>query len=155
MLTRVLFAAAVAAICTVLAMPAGRGAWADASNGGVTASPKLLAIGITTHKVTADELAKGETPATPKFNTPAVAYAMVGDLRQGDVVTLSFFGAAGHEILHSTETEPSDKAKTLLLAGRLGVPVGGWDPVTYYAQVTVTRGGKTVLDRRTKPVKFP
>jgi hypothetical protein len=154
MLTRVLFAVLVlgAALAGIALMPAGV---ASAKSSIAADAPKLLAIGITTGRVTADELAKGGALPKPKFDTPAVGYAMVGNLKQGDVVWLSFASDKGGDILHSQETEQADKARTVLMAGRLGVPGGGWDPVKYYVWVTVTRDGKVVLDDKTTPIKFP
>ena len=71
MLTRVLFALVL--ICGMAAAVYAEDA-------------KVLALGLADHAATQEELEKGEALPAPKFNTPAVAYVLAGDLKKGDIV---------------------------------------------------------------------
>lgn len=138
MLTRVLF---------VVAMLAGLAAPALAEDA------KLLGLGITDHKVTEAEIVKGEALAAPKFNTPAVAYALVSGLKKGDAVELHF-NNEGRSLMQNAETLTEDKPTVLLLAGKGGVPAGGWPEGAYTASVKVTRDGKVLIEEASKPIPF-
>jgi len=148
MLTRVLFVAAlmVAAVTSFTINPAGAETAAQTID-----APKLVALGLAKHEVTAAELTKGDPPAKPAFNTPAIAYALVENLKKGDVVEVIYASSRNANILHNQETVDADKKQALLMAGRTAVPVGGWQELPYYAHVTVTRDGKTLIDVKSKP----
>jgi hypothetical protein len=151
MLTRVLFAAVLAVMPAASVFTLAGATQVQAET---TAAPKVVALGLTTRKVTEDELKKGAGLPKPGWNTPAVAYAYVTGLKKGDVVKVAFDSERRADILIDTETAASDGAKALLMAGRLAVPAGGWDPLSYFANLTVTRGGKTIVEQKSAPVAF-
>jgi hypothetical protein len=138
MLTRVLFA---------LVLTCGLAVAASAED------TKVLALGLADHAVTQEELEKGDALTAPKFNTPAVAYVLAGDLKKGDSVEVELFNN-DKSLMHNTETVGEEKAKLLLQAGKRGVPAGGWPDGTYHAKVTITRDGKTLIEKASEPVKF-
>src|SRR6516165_10566187 len=100
MLTRVLFAL----VLVVAPIPA----WAE--------DAKVLALGLADHEVTREELDKGTALAAPRFNTPAIAYTSIANLKKGDVVEIMLVND-DRPLLHSTETLTEDQAKYLLQAG--------------------------------------
>lgn len=120
---------------------------------GVRAETKILALGLSDHPVTEAELANGKTPPIPNFNTPGVAYVLVGNVKKGDTVEvrLSLKGTSLH---HNIETADADKATLLLQAGKGGVPTGGWPDGTYQAEVKITRDGKTLIEEKSAPTTF-
>jgi hypothetical protein len=138
MLTRALFALAL--IC-------------GAAPAALAEETKLLALGLADHAVTEQELAKGEAPPVPRFNSPGVAYALVANLKKGDVVEIALV-KDGKPLMHNTETLAEDKASVLLLAGKAGVPAGGWPEGQYHASLKVTRGGKPPIEQTTQPIPF-
>ena len=138
MLTRVLFA-------LVLTCGMATSSYAE--------DAKVLALGLADHAVTQEEVEKGEALPAPKFNTPAVAYALAGDLKKGDIVEVELFND-DKSLMHNTETAGEDGAKILVQAGKRGVPAGGWPEGNYSAKVTITRNGKTLIEQSSKPVAF-
>ena len=138
MLTRVLFALIVTVGFTIAAS---------------AQEAKVLALGITDHEVTQEEAEKGAGLPVPRFNTPAIAYALAADLKKGDTVEVALFNE-DNSLLHNTQTLSEDQAKLLLQAGKRGVPAGGWPEGSYSAKVTVTRDGKTLIEQSSKPVAF-
>ena len=138
MLTRVLFALLL--ICGL----------ADAA---AAEEAKVLALGLADHAVTQEELEKGEALKAPKFNTPAVAYVLAGDLKKGDTVEVELFND-DKSLMRNTETAGDDQAKLLIQAGKRGVPAGGWPEGNYSAKVTITRDGQTLVEESSKPVAF-
>ena len=88
MLTRVLFALAL--ICGMAAAVAAEDA-------------KVLALGITDHEVTQEEIEKGEALTAPHFNTPAIAYVLAADLKKGDIVEIALVNE-DRSLLHNTQT---------------------------------------------------
>jgi hypothetical protein len=138
MLTRALFA---------LALICGMAATASAED------TKVLALGITDHEATQEEIEKGEALKAPKFNTPAVAYVLAGDIKKGDTVEIALFNE-DRSLMHNTQTVGEDQAKLLLQAGKRGVPAGGWPDGSYHAKVTITRDGKTLVEQSSKPIVF-
>ena len=138
MLTRALFA---------LALICGMAATASAED------TKVLALGITDHEATQEEIERGEALKAPKFNTPAVAYVLAGDLKKGDTVEIALFNE-DRSLMHNTQTVGEDQAKLLLQAGKRGVPAGGWPDGSYHAKVTITRDGKTLVEQSSKPIAF-
>ena len=137
MLTRVLFALVLAAVFVP--------AWAE--------DAKVLALGLADHEVIEEELDKGTALRAPRFNTPAIAYASVGNLKKGDVVEIMLVNG-DRPLLHNTETLAEDQAKYLLQAGKRGVPAGGWPEGSYHAALTVTRDGKTLIEQSSPPIPF-
>ncbi len=138
MLTRVLFLVVLA--CT-------------AASSTFAGDAKIVALGLSAREVTVDDLAKG-TPPAPKFNTPAIAYVLASDLKQGDTVEVSLANGEGPLITNS-ETLPADKETYLLQAGKRAVPAGGWPQEwTYSAKVKITRDGKTLIEQSTDPIPF-
>ena len=103
--------------------------------------------------MTQEELEKGEALKAPKFNTPAVAYVLAGDLKKGDTVEIALFNE-DRSLMHNTQTLAEDQAKLLLQAGKRGVPAGGWPDGSYHAKVTITRDGKTLIEQSSKPIVF-
>jgi hypothetical protein len=114
---------------------------------------KVLGLGITDHEVTQEELEKGSALPPPHFNTPAVAYAWIANLKKGDMVEITLVNG-DTPLLHDTETLPEDRASYLLQAGKRGVPAGGWPEGNYHAEVKVTRDGKPLIEQSTKPIAF-
>jgi len=137
MLTRVLFALVLA----VASLPA----WAE--------DAKVLALGLADHEVTQEELDKGTSLPTPHFNSPAVAYASVANLKKGDVVEITLVNG-DRRLLHNTESLAEDQPKYLLQAGKRGVPAGGWPEGSYHAALTVTRDGKILIEQSSPPIPF-
>jgi hypothetical protein len=138
MLTRVLF---------VLALVCGSATAALAED------TKVLALGLADRAVTEQDLATGKAPPVPRFNSPGVAYGLVANLKKGDVVEVALV-KDGKSLMHNTETLAEDKASVLLLAGKAGVPAGGWPEGQYLATLKVTRDGKTLLEQRIEPIAF-
>jgi hypothetical protein len=114
---------------------------------------KVAALGLTDHVVTEDELAKGETLPSPKFNTPGVAYALVKNLKKGDMVEVALI-KDGASLMHNIREADADGDTVLLLAGKSGVPAGGWPKGSYTAHVTVTRDGKPIAEQETDLIPF-
>ena len=138
MLTRALFALAL--ICGMAAPAAAEDA-------------RVLALGITDHEATQEEIEKGEALKAPRFNTPAVAYVLAADLKKGDIVEIALVNE-DISLLHNTQTLAEDQAKLLLQAGKRGVPAGGWPEGSYRAKVTITRDGKALVEQSSKPIPF-
>jgi hypothetical protein len=138
MLTRALFALAL--ICGM----------AVASSAEET---KVLALGLSDHEVTQEELEKG-APPVPRFNTPAIAYVFAANLKKGDTVEVSLSNNE-KPLLTNVETLAEDKATYLLQAGKRGVPAGGWPAEwTYHAALKITRDGKKLIEQTTTPIVF-
>jgi hypothetical protein len=115
---------------------------------------KLLALGIADHEITVDELDKGGALSAPRFNTPALAYAELANVKKGDTVEVAL---ANEEkaLLRNSETLADDQATYLLQAGKRGVPAGGWPQEwKYSATVKVTRDGKPLIEETSKPIPF-
>jgi hypothetical protein len=138
MLTRALLALAL--ICGAVPAQAG--------------DTKVLALGLADHEVTEQELAKGAAPSVPKFNTPAIAYVVAAGLKAGDTVEITLSNTE-KPLLTNTETLAEDKTSFLLQAGKRGVPSGGWPSEwKYFAKVTISRDGKTIVEQATDPTPF-
>ena len=56
-------------------------------------------------------------------------------------------------VLNTRSRDYSD-TDVLLLAGKTGVPAGGWPQRQYTAKVTVTRDGKTVAEQESDPISI-
>ena len=138
MLTRALFA---------LALICGTAAAAQA------AETKVLALGLADHEVTQEELATGETPPAPRFNTPAVAYVLAAGLKKGDTVEIALVNG-DKPLLQNSETLAEDRASYLLQAGKRGVPAGGWPEGSYHAALKITRDGKPLIEQTSAPIPF-
>ncbi len=143
MLTRVLFAAA-------LAFAATGATWAEEAQAPDTA---VVALGLADHPVTEDELAKGETPPAPKFDTPGVAYAWIAHPKSGDTVEVTLM-KDGKPLMANRREVEADESDVLLQAGKTGVPAGGWPGGAYSAAVKVTRDGKAVAEQTSDPISF-
>jgi hypothetical protein len=122
--------------------------------GGVSAGEtKVFKLGLADHEVAQEELGQG-TPSVPRFNTPAIAYALAADLKKGDTVEVTLANTE-KPLLTNTETLAEDQASYLLQAGKRGVPAGGWPSEwSYFAKVTITRDGKTLVEQQTDPIPF-
>ncbi len=138
MLTRVLFALAL--ICGL-------------SAGAAAEETKVVALGLADHAVTQAELETGEAPPAPHFNTPAVAYVLVGDLKKGDMVEITLFNE-NRSLIGNSETLGEDRATYLLRAGKSGVPAGGWPEGSYHAALKISRDGKTLIEQASDPIPF-
>jgi hypothetical protein len=139
MLTRVLFALVL--MCG-MAAPA---AWAQET--------KLVALGLTDHEATQEELDKGAKLPVPHFNTGGIAYVLVANVKKGDTVEVTLKNG-DTPLLHNTETLAEDKPSFLLQAGKRGVPAGGWPEGTYDAAVKIMRDGKPIIEETSKPMAF-
>jgi hypothetical protein len=138
MLTRVLFA---------LVMSAGLAAGAAAEDA------KIRGLGLTDHVVTVAELEKGDPLPPPRFNTPGIAYVWASGLKKGDSVDVTL-SKDDRSLMHNTETLAEDKADTVLMAGKTGVPAGGWPEGSYRAEAKITRDGKTLLEQKSELMVF-
>jgi len=138
MLTRVLFAA-------FLILGLAGGAQAQDTT--------VVALGLSDHKVAEEELEKGATLATPKFNTPGLAYALIAHAKKGDTIEVHL-SKDGASLMHNERTLEADEDGVLLQAGKGGVPAGGWPKGAYTAKVTVTRGGETIAEQEIDGIPF-
>jgi hypothetical protein len=138
MLTRVLFA---------LALICGTAGAAQAQE------TKVLALGLADHEVSQEELEKGDALPAPRFNTPGIAYALVANLKKGDVVEVSLVKGDA-SLLRNEETLAEDRASYLLQAGKRGVPAGGWPEGTYHAALKIMRDGKPLIEQTSAPIPF-
>jgi hypothetical protein len=114
---------------------------------------KVLALGLTDHEVTQEELEKGAALPVPHFNTPAIAYVWAANLKKGDIVEIALVNGDA-PLLQNKETLAEDRASYLLQAGKLGVPAGGWPEGTYHAALKVTRDGKPLIEQTSTPIPF-
>ena len=114
---------------------------------------KVLALGLTDHKVTEEELRKGDRLPAPHFNTPAVAYVLATDLKKGDVVEIALMNGKA-SLLHNTQELAEDQASLLLQAGKTGVPAGGWPEGSYTASLEIKRDGKSLLSQSSEKQAF-
>jgi len=137
MLTRAVFA-----LLVILAAPAA-----------AAGEAKVLALGLTEHEVTEEELAKGADLPAPRFNTGAIAYALVAELKKGDVVEIALV-KDGERLLGDSATLGEDRERFLLQAGKRGVPAGGWPDGLYHAALEITRDGKTLIEQSSAPIPF-
>ncbi|MGD9501996.1 MAG: hypothetical protein AB7V40_05865 [Methyloceanibacter sp.] len=140
MLTRALFA---------LALILG-GMAATAAEAG---EPKVLALGLSDHELTQEELATAETPSVPRFNSAGIAYGWVQGLKKGDAVEIALV-KDGKPLMGNSETIDYDAERYLFQAGKLGVPAGGWPDGKYQAVLKVARDGKTLIDQSSAPTPF-
>jgi hypothetical protein len=114
---------------------------------------KIRGLGLTDHVVTEAELEKGDALPPPRFNSPGVAYVWASDLKKGDTVDITPYTDA-QSLMRNTETLAEDKPNFILMAGKSGVPAGGWPEGSYSAEVKITRDGKTLLEQKSKPMVF-
>ncbi len=114
---------------------------------------KIRGLGLTDHVVTEAELEKGDALPPPRFNSPGVAYVWASDLRKGDTVDITL-NKDGESLMRNTETLTEDKPNIILMAGKSGVPAGGWPEGSYSAEIKITRDGKTLLEQKSKPTVF-
>ena len=138
MLTRALFSL-VLLLGTVAPIASGAG------------ESKVLALGLSDHEVTQEELEKGEAIPSPRFNTGGVAYALAAELKKGDAVEVALI-KDGKPLHMNSETLAEDKARFLLQAGKRGVPAGGWPEGQYAAALKVTRDGTTLIEQSSTPI---
>jgi hypothetical protein len=82
-----------------------------------------------------------------------VAYVFAANLKKGDMVEITL-NNGDRPLLSNTETLAEDKASYLLLAGKRGVPAGGWPEGTYHAELKITRDGKPLIEQTTEPIAF-
>jgi len=113
----------------------------------------VVALGLTDHKVTEEELQGGADLATPKFNTPGVAYAYVAHAMKGDVIEVHLT-KDGESLMNNAQELDADEDGALVLAGKTGVPAGGWPAGQYTAKVKIVRGGETIAEQETDPIPF-
>jgi hypothetical protein len=114
---------------------------------------KVGALAITDHKVTEEELRKGDKLPAPHFNTPAVAYVLATNLKKGDIVEIALMNGKA-SLLHNTQELAEDQASLLLQAGKTGVPAGGWPEGSYTASLEIKRDGKSLLSQSSEPQAF-
>jgi hypothetical protein len=139
MLTRALF------VLVLMCGMTASAAWAQET--------KLVALGLTDHEATQEELDKGAKLPVPHFNTAGVAYVLVANVKKGDTVEITL-NNGDTPLLRNTETLADDKGSLLLQAGKRGVPAGGWPEGTYHAAVKIIRDGKPIIEETSKPMTF-
>jgi hypothetical protein len=135
MLTRAVFALVV-----ILAAPAA-----------ALAETKVLALGLSDHEVSQEELETGAALPVPRFNTGAIAYVSAAELKKGDVVEIAL-KKDGKPLHRNSETLAEDLARFLLQAGKRGVPAGGWPEGNYQAAAKISRDGKTLIEQTSAPI---
>lgn len=113
----------------------------------------VVALGLADHKVSEEELQGGAALAAPKFNTPGVAYAYIAHAKKGDTVEVHLT-KDGESLMHNVRELDADEDGVLLMAGKTGVPAGGWPAGAYTARVTVMRDGEPVAEQETDPIPF-
>jgi NADPH:quinone reductase-like Zn-dependent oxidoreductase len=133
----------------VLALMLGAAVAATAS----AEDAKIRGLGLTDHVVTDAELEKGEALPPPRFNTPGVAYVWASGLKKGDTVDI-ILNKEGQSLMRNSKTLAEDEASFVLMAGKSGVPAGGWPEGSYSAEAKITRDGKTLLEEKSKPMAF-
>jgi hypothetical protein len=138
MLTRALFAA-------VLIFGTATACWAQDTT--------VVALGLADHAVTEEELESGAELSTPKFNTPGVAYAYVAHAKKGDTIEVHLT-KDGESLMHNVRELDEDAPGVLVMAGKTGVPAGGWPDGAYTARVKIARGGETIAEQETDAVPF-
>lgn len=138
MLTRVLFAA------FLLVGAAGAAAAQDTT---------VVALGLTDHVVTEDELVSGAELAKPRFNSPGVAYVLVAHAQKGDKIEIHLT-KDGESLMHNLRELDADEDGVLVMAGKTGVPAGGWPEGNYTAKVKILRGGETLAEQETDAIPF-
>lgn len=123
----------------------GRGVLWSASASSTLAYQRgaLLAIGLTDHVITLDELEAGTPLASPSRETPVIAYMWAINLQKGDVVDVEItYG--GKVVVKNSESLDRNKAQLMLFTGKKAPP-GGWLEGTYASEAQVTRGGEPVF----------
>jgi hypothetical protein len=113
----------------------------------------VLALGLTDHKVTEEELRKGDKLPAPHFNTPAVAYVLATNLKKDDTIEIAL-KLGDTPLLHNVQELSEDQPSLLVQAGKTGVPAGGWPEGTYTASVDIKRDGKSLISQSSAPVPF-
>jgi hypothetical protein len=150
MLTRVLLTVLMLAFCSSLAVSEEMTEdSADVSNAKTT----VVSLGITDHKVDEKELLKRMALPKPRFNSAGVAYGWVAHVKKGDRVELHL-RLDGKSLMHNVREVDEEDTDVLLMAGKTGVPAGGWPKGQYSATMTVTRGGDTVVEQESDPISF-
>jgi hypothetical protein len=117
------------------------------------AETKVLALGLTDHEVSQEELEKGVGLPTPRFNSGAIAYVLAAAVKKGDTVEIAFV-KDGERLMGNSETLAEDRERYLLQAGKRGVPAGGWPDGSYHAAVKITRDGKAIVEQRSTAIPF-
>jgi len=113
----------------------------------------VVALGLTDHVVTQDELVSGAELAAPKLDSAGVAYVLVAHAKKGDKIELHL-AKDGKSLMHNVRELEADEDGVLVLAGKTGVPAGGWPDGSYTAKVKVTRGGETLAEQETDAIPF-
>jgi hypothetical protein len=113
----------------------------------------VVALGLADHKVTQEELQGGAALPTPKFNTPGVAYALIAHANKGDTVEVTL-NKDGKPLMSNRRELEADEAGVLVLAGKTGVPAGGWPDGAYSAAVKITRDGNELIAETSEPIPF-
>src|SRR5262245_14841039 len=100
---------------------------------------------------------QGRTGGRPRAASAKVqhagGYVLVGELKNGDTVEVELFNDE-RSLMHNTQTLAEDQGSVLLQAGKRGVPAGGWPEGSYHAKLTITRGGKPLVEQSSKPIAF-
>jgi len=138
MLTRVLFA-------VVFLMGAAGAALAQDAT--------VVKLGLTDHKLAEDELMSGVELAAPRFNSPGVAYVLVAHAKKGDKIELHLT-KDGESLMHNVRELDADEDGVLVMAGKTGVPAGGWSKGSYTAKAKIIRGDEIIAEQETDPTPF-
>jgi hypothetical protein len=117
------------------------------------AETKVLALGLTDHEVSQEELEKGVGLPAPRFNSGAIAYVLAAAVKKGDTVEIAFV-KDGEPLMGNSETLAEDRERYLLQAGKRGVPAGGWPDGSYHAAVKITRDGKAIVEQSSTAIPF-
>ena len=115
------------------------------------AETKVLALGLTDHEVSQEELEKDAALPAPRFNSGAIAYVLAAEVKKGDLVEITLV-KDGERLMGNSETLAEDRERYLLQAGKRGVPAGGWPDGSYQAAVKITRDGKAIVEQTSAPM---
>ncbi|GFO80447.1 MAG: hypothetical protein A49_00740 [Methyloceanibacter sp.] len=113
----------------------------------------ILSLGLTDRKVDKTDLMKRMILPVPRYDTGGIAYGWVAHAKKGDHVEVHL-RKDGTSLVHNLRDVTEDDTDVLLMAGKTGVPAGGWPKGQYTAKVTVTRGGETIAEQETDPIPF-
>jgi hypothetical protein len=119
--------------------------------GAFAAEPKVVALGLTDHATSKEEVANGEGLTEPGLKTGAVAYVLVEGVAEGDQVTVRLMNGE-ESLMHNVLTVEPGTERVFLQAGKTAVPAGGWPEGSYSAKLEIVSGGDMVVEQSSDPI---